>query len=177
MNLLWWVKDTTLWNDNQWCTQSQSPNVFIQGRTVAVWENRVLWSKHACAWRQWLAVHQQTIVFFVNVTGDWFTFNYVGAGISREILAATLNDNPWSAQTCLIIIREVLLHVKRERVRVTSDSGYTLRSRTLLGFASRRHVGADKQAHRYQQMARQQSIKHIRKQKWTCTDYWYFSTR
>ena len=38
-------------------------------------------------------------------------------------------------------IREVLLHVKRERVRVTSNSGaqirYTSRSRTLLGLASR----------------------------------------
>ena len=36
----------------------------------------------------------------------------------------------------------VLLHVKRERVRVTSDSGapirYTSRSRTLLGFTTRR---------------------------------------
>ena len=165
MNLLWWVKDTTLWNDNQWCTRSQSPNVFIQGRTVAVWENRVLWSKHACAWRQWLSVHQQTIVFFVNVTGDWFTFNYVGAGISREILAATLNDNPWSAQTCLIIIREVLLHVKRERVRVTSDSGAqirnTLRSRTLLGFASRRHVGADKEAHLWKILVAVTQLPHL----------------
>ena len=69
--------------------------------------------------------------------------------------------------------REVLLHVKRERVRVTSDSGaqirYTSRSRTLLGFATRRDVSAGKQAHRYQQMTRQQSIKHIRKQKWTYT--------
>ena len=65
--------------------------------------------------------------------------------------------------------REVLLQVKRERVRVTSDSGaqirYTSRSRTLLGFATRRDVSSDKQAHRYQQMTRQQSIKHIRKQK------------
>ena len=69
--------------------------------------------------------------------------------------------------------REVLLHVKRERVRVTSDSGaqirYTSRSRTLLGFATRRDVSADKQAHRYQQMTRQQPIKHIHKQKWTYT--------
>ena len=68
-------------------------------------------------------------------------------------------------------IREVLLHVKRERVRVTSNSGaqirYTSRSRTLLSFASRRDVSTDKQAHRYQQMTRQQSIKHIRKQKCT----------
>ena len=54
--------------------------------------------------------------------------------------------------------REDLLHVKRERVRVTSDSGaqirYTSRSRTLLGFATRRDVSvsADKQTHRYQQM-------------------------
>ena len=68
---------------------------------------------------------------------------------------------------------EVLLHVKRERVRVTSDSGakirYTSRSRTLLGFATRRDVNTDKQAHRYQQMTWQQSIKHIRKQKWTYT--------
>ena len=69
--------------------------------------------------------------------------------------------------------REVLLHVKRERVRVTSDSWsqirYTSRSRTLLGFATRRDVSADKQAHRCQQMTRQQSIKHIRKQMWTKT--------
>ena len=69
--------------------------------------------------------------------------------------------------------REVLRHVKRERVRVTSDSGaqirYTSRSRTLLGFATHRDVSADKQAHRYQQMTRQQPIKHIRKQKWTYT--------
>ena len=66
--------------------------------------------------------------------------------------------------------REVLLHVKRERVRVTSDSGaqirYTSRSCTLLGFATRRDVSADKQAHRYQQMTRQQPIEHICKQKW-----------
>ena len=69
------------------------------------------------------------------------------------------------------LIREVLLHVKRERARVTSDSGaqshYTSRSRVLWGFATRRDVSADKQAHRYQQMTRQQSIKQIRKQKWT----------
>ena len=68
-------------------------------------------------------------------------------------------------------VREVLLRVKRERVRVTSDSGaqirYTSRSRTLLGFATHRDVSADKQAHRHQQMTRQQPIKHIRKQKWT----------
>ena len=67
----------------------------------------------------------------------------------------------------------VLLHVKRARVRVTSDSGaqipHTSRSRTLLGFATRRDVSADKQPRRYQQMARQQPIKHIRKQKWTYT--------
>ena len=53
-------------------------------------------------------------------------------------------------------IREVSLHVKRERVRVQSDSGtqtrYTSRSRTLLGFATRRDVSADQQAHRYQEM-------------------------
>ena len=64
-------------------------------------------------------------------------------------------------------IREVLLHVKRERLRVTSDSGaqirYTSRLRTHLGFATRRDVSADKQAHRYQRMTRQQPIKHIRK--------------
>ena len=70
-------------------------------------------------------------------------------------------------------MREVLLHVKRERVLVTSDSGaqirYTSRSRTLLGFAPRHDVSSDKQAYRYQQMTRQQSIKHIRKQKWTYT--------
>ena len=63
---------------------------------------------------------------------------------------------------------EVLLHVKRGRVRVTSDSGaqirYTSRSRSLIGFATRRDVSADKQAHQYQQMTRQQPIKHIRKQ-------------
>ena len=56
---------------------------------------------------------------------------------------------------------------------MTSDSGaqirYTLHSRTLLGFATRRDMSADKQAHWYQQMTRQQSIKHIRKQKWTYT--------
>ena len=70
-------------------------------------------------------------------------------------------------------IREVLLHVKRERVRVTSYLGaqirYTSRLRTLLGFATRRDVSADKQAHRYQPMTRQQSIKHIRKQNWRYT--------
>ena len=70
-------------------------------------------------------------------------------------------------------IREVLLHVKREGVRVTSDLGaqirYTSRLRTFLGFATRRDVSADKQAHRYQPMTRQQSIKHIRKQNWTYT--------
>ena len=45
-------------------------------------------------------------------------------------------------------IREVLLHVKCERVRVTSDSAaqtrYTSRSRTLLGFATRRRIGTSK---------------------------------
>ena len=50
-------------------------------------------------------------------------------------------------------IREVSLHVKRERVLVTSHSGaqfrYTSRSRTLLGFASRRDVSAEKQGHRH----------------------------
>ena len=65
--------------------------------------------------------------------------------------------------------REVLLHVKRERVRVTSVSGaqirYTSRSRTLSGFATRRDVSSDKQVCQYQEMTRQQSIKHIRKQK------------
>ena len=64
-------------------------------------------------------------------------------------------------------IREVLLHVKRERVRVTSDSGaqicYTSRSRTLLSFATRRDVSPGKQVHGYQQMTREQSIKHIHK--------------
>ena len=68
-------------------------------------------------------------------------------------------------------IREVLLHVKR--VRVTSDLGaqirYTSRLHALLGFATRRDVSADKQAHRYQPMTRQQSIKHIRKKNWTYT--------
>ena len=71
------------------------------------------------------------------------------------------------------VTKEVLLHVKRERVRVTSDLGaqirYTSRLRTLLGFATRRDVSADKQAHRYQPMTRQQSIKHTRKQNWTYT--------
>ena len=69
--------------------------------------------------------------------------------------------------------REVLLHVKRERVRVTSDLGarirYTSRLRTLCGFATRRDGSAYKQAHRYQPMTRHQSIKHIRKQNWTYT--------
>ena len=69
--------------------------------------------------------------------------------------------------------REVLLHVKRERVRVTSDLGaqirYTSRLRTLLGFATRRDGSADKQARRYQPMTRQQSIKHSRKQNWPYT--------
>ena len=66
-------------------------------------------------------------------------------------------------------IREVSLHVKRERVCVTSHLGaqfhYTSRSRTLLGFASRHDVSTEKQGHRYQQMTRQQSIKRTRKQK------------
>ena len=61
--------------------------------------------------------------------------------------------------------------MKCECVRVTSDAGaqirHTSRLRTLLGFASCRDVSADKQAHRYQQMTRQQPIKHIRKQEWT----------
>ena len=65
-------------------------------------------------------------------------------------------------------IREVFLHVKRACVRVTSNSGaqilYMSRSCTLLGFATRRDMRSDKQAHRYQQMTRQQAIKHIRKQ-------------
>ena len=68
-----------------------------------------------------------------------------------------------------VSIREVSLRVKRERVRVTSHLGaqfrYTSRSRTLLGFASRRDVSTEKQGHRYQQITRQQSIKRARKQK------------
>ena len=64
-------------------------------------------------------------------------------------------------------IIDVFLHVKRERLLVTSDSGaqirYTSSSSTPIGFATRRDVSADKQAHRYQQMTRQESIKHIRK--------------
>ena len=84
---------------------------------------------------------------------------YEGASYIRGL---TVDDN-----------REVLLHVKRERVRVASDLGaqihYTSRLHTLLGFATRRDVSADKQAHRYQPMTRQQSIKHIRKQNWTYT--------
>ena len=63
--------------------------------------------------------------------------------------------------------REVSLHVKRKRVRVTSHSGaqfrYTSRLCTLLGFASRRNVSADKQGHGHQQMPRQQPIKLVRK--------------
>ena len=65
--------------------------------------------------------------------------------------------------------KEVSLHAKRERVRVASHLGaqfrYTSRSRTLLGFASRRDVSTEKQGHRYQQMTRQQSIRRARKQK------------
>ena len=65
--------------------------------------------------------------------------------------------------------REVSLHVKRERVHVTSHLGaqfrYTSCSRTLLGFASRRDVSTEKQGHGYQQMTGQQSIKCARKQK------------
>ena len=52
--------------------------------------------------------------------------------------------------------REVSLHVKRERVRVTSHLGaqfrYTSRSRTLIGFASHDDVSTEKEGHRYQQM-------------------------
>ena len=63
--------------------------------------------------------------------------------------------------------REVSLHVKRKRVRVTSHSGaqfrYMSRLCTLLGFASRRNVSADKQGHGHQQMPRQQPIKLVRK--------------
>ena len=86
------------------------------------------------------------------------------------IRVVTILDSEARTLGCVFIdIREVLLHIKREHVRVTSDSGaqihYTSRSRALLGFATRRDVSADKQAHRYQQMTRQQSIKHIRKQK------------
>ena len=70
-------------------------------------------------------------------------------------------------------IREVLLHVKRERVRVTPGSGAQIATRHVSvhkrGFATRHDVNADKQAHRYQQMTRHQSINHIRKQKWTYT--------
>ena len=70
-----------------------------------------------------------------------------------------------------VSIRVVLLHIKHERVHETSYSGaqsrYTSRSCTLLGFASRRDVNTDKHAHRYQQITRQQPIKHDRKQKWT----------
>ena len=94
-------------------------------------------------------------------------------GNGQVILLYTLLDMRLLIYAWIKVIREVLLHVKRECVRVTSDSGaqirYTSRSRALLGFATRRDVSADKQAHRYQQMTRQQSIKHIRKQKWTET--------
>ena len=68
-------------------------------------------------------------------------------------------------------IREVLLHVKLERV--TSDSGAQIATRHVRvhqrGFATRRDVSADKQAYRYQQMTRHQFINHIRKQKWMHT--------
>ena len=64
------------------------------------------------------------------------------------------------------INREVSLHVKRERKRVTSHSGaqfrYTSRSRKLLGFVSHRDVSTEEQGYRYQQMSRQQSTKHAR---------------
>ena len=63
--------------------------------------------------------------------------------------------------------REVSLHVKHERVRVTSQLGaqfrYTSRPRTLLGFVTCRDVCTEKQGHRYQQMT-QQFIKRARKQ-------------
>ena len=76
--------------------------------------------------------------------------------------------------------REVSLHVKRELVRVKSHSGaqfrYTSRRYTLLGFASRRKVSADKQGHGNQQMPRQQLIKRARKQKWTHITKSYFDT-
>ena len=68
-------------------------------------------------------------------------------------------------------IREVSLHVKHERVRVTAHWGAqfrnTLSSCTPFGFASRRDVSTEKQGHRHQQMARQQSIERARKQKGT----------
>ena len=90
----------------------------------------------------------------------------------------TAKSLPFQVLLIDLYIREVLLHVKREHVRVTSDSGaqirYTSRSRTLLGFASRRDVSADKQAHRYQQTTRQQPIRHIRKQEWTYTAKWHY---
>ena len=77
------------------------------------------------------------------------------------------------------IIREVSLHVKRERVRGTSHLGaqfrYTSRSRTLLGFASRRDVSTEKKGHRYQQMT-QQSIKRARKQNLMHSAQWCFGT-
>ena len=79
--------------------------------------------------------------------------------VTRYVIHVTRNLNN----------RKVLLHVKRERVRVTSDSGAQIATRHVRvhqrGFATRRDVSADKQAHRYQQMPRHQSINHIRKQK------------
>ena len=68
--------------------------------------------------------------------------------------------------------RDVLLHVKSERARVTSDSGahirYTSRSRKLLGFATRRDVSADKQAHWYRVM--QDSHEGRLKEAWLAED-------
>ena len=106
-------------------------------------------------------------VYLVDMcfTMDIFWINYI------ESTDVTLHGD---------INREVSLHVKRERVRVTSHLGaqfrYTSRSRTLLGFASRRDVSTEKQGHRYQQMTRQQSIKRARKQKLMHSVQWYFGT-
>ena len=77
-------------------------------------------------------------------------------------------------------IYTISLCVKRERVRVTSHLGarfrYTSRSRTLLGFASRRDVNPVKQGQWHHQMSRQQTIKRTSKQRWTHTAWWYFGT-
>ena len=46
----------------------------------------------------------------------------------------------------------------------TAQFRYTLPLRTLLGFASRRDVGSEKEGHRHLQMS-QQPLKHARKQR------------
>ena len=142
-----------------WCRCPCLPALILR-RDVKYW--RCTWT-----WR----VAKLCPEFYVRRTRSHFTCSETSILPVIKKLSTLLDfwaaNLPWVMWT--FHIREVLLHVKRVRVRVTSHSGAqvlcTSRSCTLLGFASHHKVGTDKQGHRDQHLARQQPVKCIRKQK------------